>query len=393
MKILLLGIGMQGKAALWDLARDPNVSSITAADTDCSAIEEVIAKNGYGDKVRPMTLDARSEASLNELMAGDENVAIDLLPPAFVAKVAAAAIRQGKPLVNTFYATPEVKALDAEAKAKGVAILPEFGMDPGIDLVLMGEAVRAVHKVEEVFSYGAGFPEPTAADNAIKYKVTWSFEGVLRSYLRAGKVVRDGATVDIPADGMFLPENTHALDIEGLGRLEAFPNGDATKYIGPLQLERASLKNMGRYVLRWPGHCAFWGTMARLGLLNDAPVIVDGVAVERLKFLNAALKDQLQYKNDERDVAVIRLDVRGRDRRGKPIRAVYQAIDRRDLKTGFTAMNRTVGFTAAIGARMLVDGRVRGRGLLSPINDVSYAELKREWSRRDIQVSEKVTAG
>ncbi len=51
-------------------------------------------------------------------------------------------------------------------------------MDPGIDLVLLGEAVRSLDHVEEIISYGAGFPEPEATDNPLKYKVTWTFEGV-----------------------------------------------------------------------------------------------------------------------------------------------------------------------------------------------------------------------
>ncbi len=71
-----------------------------------------------------------------------------------------------------------MKGLADEAKARDVTILPEFGMDPGIDLVLLGEAVRSLDHVEEIISYGAGFPEPEATDNPLKYKVTWTFEGV-----------------------------------------------------------------------------------------------------------------------------------------------------------------------------------------------------------------------
>ena len=120
-----------------------------------------------------------------------------------------------------------MKGLADEAKARDVTILPEFGMDPGIDLVLLGEAVRSLDHVEEIISYGAGFPEPEATDNPLKYKVTWTFEGVLKSYWRAGRVIRDGTIIDIKNTEMFCPENIHEIEIEGLGRLEAFPNGDA----------------------------------------------------------------------------------------------------------------------------------------------------------------------
>jgi lysine 6-dehydrogenase len=95
--------------------------------------------------------------------------------------------------------------------------------------VLLGQAVRTVDQVEELISYGAGIPEPEAADNPLRYKVSWTFEGVLRSYLRAGRVIRDGQVVEIEASDIFSPEQIHHVEIEGLGPLEAFPNGDALK--------------------------------------------------------------------------------------------------------------------------------------------------------------------
>ncbi len=55
---------------------------------------------------------------------------------------------------------------------RNLTILPEFGMDSGIDLVLLGEVVRSLDNVEEIISCGAGFPELEAVDNPLKYKVT-----------------------------------------------------------------------------------------------------------------------------------------------------------------------------------------------------------------------------
>ena len=77
-------------------------------------------------------------------------------------------------------------------------------------------------------------------------------------------------------------------------------------------------------------------------------------------------------------------------RDGRPARAVHQVIDRRDLATGLTAMSRTVGFTAGIGAQMIVDGRIAGRGVLSPVRDVPYEPLVGELRRRHIEVTEVI---
>ena len=381
---------MQGKAALHDLFHNSSVTGIVAADMDRRAVADHIAAKGFGDKACAEQVDASSENSLGILIGDGVDVVIDLLPPLFVGKVAKLCVEKGVPVVNTFYAIPEVKSLESDACGNNVTILPEFGMDPGIDLVLLGEAVRSLDEVEEVMSYGAGFPEPEAADNAIKYKVTWTFEGVLNSYKRAGRVIRDGEIVDVAENEMFAKSNIHEINVDGLGKLEAFPNGDVMKYVELLGLDVSKLKNMGRYVLRWPGHCEFWNTMVGLGLLDDGTVLVDGVEVDRKKYLANALKDQIQYKENERDVVLVRIEVRGK-KDGKNASAIYQAIDKRDLGTGLTAMSRTVGFTAAIGATLLGAGKLREGGILSPVTDVPYDLFKAELIKRNIKVTESVS--
>jgi saccharopine dehydrogenase-like NADP-dependent oxidoreductase len=391
MKILLLGVGMQGKAALHDLVLSGEVTQVVAADRDFEALQAHVDSKGYDAQVQCEYVDAASAESLDGLMEREVDVVIDLLPKPFHTDVAAAAVKHRNHLVNTSYATPEMKELADEAVAKDITILPEFGMDPGIDLVLLGEAVRSLDQVEEIITYGAGFPEPEAADNPLKYKVTWTFDGVLKSYLRAGRVIREGRVVEIKETEMFSPENIHEIEIEGLGKLEAFPNGDALKYADLLGVEKPGLRNLGRYVLRWPGHCAFWETIAGLHLLDGEPVMVDGVAVDRRRFLAAAIEPHIQYRDGERDVVVVRIDVIGR-KGGEKKRAVYQVIDRRDLETGFTAMSRTVGYTASIGALMIRSGQITKCGLLSPVNDVPYGPFARELEKRDIQITLETTA-
>jgi lysine 6-dehydrogenase len=386
MRVLLLGVGMQGKVALHDLVQRGEVTQVVAADRDFEALKAQVESGRY-DKVLCEHLDAASPQSINRLMDWGPDVVIDLLPVTFHGRVAAAAVKQGVHLVNASYAGPEVRKLADEARARNVTLLPEFGMDPGIDLVLLGEAVRSLDRVEEIITYGAGFPEPGAADNPLQYKVTWTFEGVLGSYLRAGRVIRDGKIIDIKETDMFCPENIHHVEIEGLGRLEAFPNGDALKYADLLGLDRSKLRNLGRYVLRWPGHCALWKTIVDLHLLDDEPVTVDGVTVDRKRFLAAAIAPHIQYGDDERDVVVVRVEVKGR-KGGEKKRAVYQVLDWRDLETGFTAMSRTVGYTASIGALMIGTGQITRRGLLSPLTDVPYDAFAQELSKRGIRVTQ-----
>jgi saccharopine dehydrogenase-like NADP-dependent oxidoreductase len=389
MRVLLLGVGKQGRTALHDLVQSQDVKEVIAVDRDIGALKAYVADRKYDAKVRCGLVDATDLDSIERWMKSGVDVAIDLLPADVCGKVAAAAVRQRVHLVNTFYAVPEVKDLAAQAEARNVTILPEFGLDPGIDLVMLGEAVRSLDEVEEIWSYGAGIPEPAAAKGPLKYKVTWTFEGVLNSYRRAGKVIRDGAIVHIPDTEMFYPNNIHQIDIEGVGRLEAFPNGDAVKYADLLGIVRSKLKALGRYALRWPGHCAFWRTVVDLHLLDSEPVMINGVAVDRRRFLVTALEPHLQYRADERDMVILRTEVKGK-KENHAQSVVLQMIDRRDLQTGFTAMSRTVGYTASIGAQMIATGKITKRGVLTPVNDIPYADLKRELAKRGIHLTSEV---
>jgi saccharopine dehydrogenase-like NADP-dependent oxidoreductase len=387
-KILLLGVGMQGRAALYDLVHSEGVGSIIAADGDFEALRIHVGQQRYGDRVACESVEAEDPASIERLMADKPDVVIDLLPVTCHDTVAGIAVEQGRHLVNASYVTPGLANLANQAEAKGITLLPEFGMDPGIDLVLLGEAVRSLDKVEEIITYGAGFPEPAATGNPLKYKVTWTFEGVLKSYLRAGRVIWEGQMVEIKATEMFRPEHLHEVELDGLGLLEAFPNGDALRYAELLELDASELRTLGRYVLRWPGHSSLWQTLVDLHLLDDEPAMVDGVAVDRKRFLAAVIEPYIRYEDDERDVVVVRIDVKGR-KDGQRARMLYQVVDMRNLETGHTAMSRTVGYTASIGAQMIARGQISKRGLLSPVNDVPFEPLVQELQKRGIQVTSR----
>ncbi len=382
-RILLLGGGLQGRAALHDLAGTPDVERVVVADNRPEAVSEYVAGLG-SDKLEVLALDAADPATVSRMVGGGHDVVLDLLPRQFIRTVGEAAVEHGVHLVNTYY-DHDLRHLDGAARERGVALMPECGMDPGIDLVLAGEAVRRFDAVEEFISYGAGFPEPAAADNPLRYKVSWTFEGVLNSYLRAGRIVRDGQVVEVPATGMFAERFIHTVDVPGVGVLEAFPNGDVVAYAEKLGLGD-SLRSAGRYTLRWPGHCRFWKTMVDLGFLGEEPVPGLPAEVTPRRFLAALLEPQLQYGPEERDVALIRVEVAGLVG-GQRRRLVLQVLDLRDLETGLLAMNRTVGYTASIVARMIGRGEIEARGLLSPTRDIPYEPFVQALAERGIVVS------
>ncbi len=382
MRILVLGAGLQGRATLHDLARSPAVSHVIAADADLAGLTRFLDRL-KADKVEPAGLDARDLDQVAGLMRQVQAVIV-LLPVSFHVPITRLAVANGIHLVNSSYVPLEFHEIGREAAARGLAILPEFGFDPGIDLVLAGQAVKELDEVHEFYSYGAGFPEPRAATGPLRYKISWTFEGVLKSYVRDAHVIREGKTVAIPGREIFAPSNIHRVDMEDWGALEAYPNGDVVHYLEAMGVA-ATVTNAGRFAMRWPGHCPFWYALAQLGFLEQGSIPVGTTPVAPREFVRSLLEPQLQYADDERDVAVIRVDVRGL-KNGRRRRVLYQVIDQRDLGTGLLAMNRTVGYTASIGAQMILRGDIGKRGLLSPLSDVPTDMFFTELRQRGITV-------
>ncbi|MEZ4457650.1 MAG: saccharopine dehydrogenase C-terminal domain-containing protein [Gemmatimonadales bacterium] len=220
-----------------------------------------------------------------------------------------------------------------------------------------------------LYTYGAGFPAHSLSTaNPLGYKFTWSVVDTIRSYAIPGSVIRNGRAIDIPADGMFTPGNFHHLDVPDLGGpLECFVNGDANELTTLFPGRLTGATSLGRFICRWPGHAAFWEKMVKCGFNRLEPVNVNGTLVDPAAFCAALLgsQEQFAYGPGEQDVALIRADARG-TKHGRPTRVIQQLIDRRDLETGYTAMQRTVAFPMSIGAQMILDGRLTQRGVVEP---------------------------
>ena len=382
MRVLVLGCGLQGRAVVHDLVACSGVAHVMCSDVDPGRVAAELDRL-QSPKTAASAVDATDPAALAALMAAGYDVVVDTLPRQFVRSVAETAIAAGVHLVNTNY-DDDLRDLDDRAAAVGVAILPEMGLDPGIDLMMAAEAVRRFDSVTHLRSYGGGIPAPGDDNNTLRYRISWTWEGVLDSYARPARVVRGGEVVDIPGERVFDEEQGHTLEIDPFGPLEAAPNGDAAKYAARFGIAD-SASEVGRYTLRWPGHAAAWRQLAALGFLETEPVPRLGDMTPR-RFMVEHLGPRLQYAADQRDAVILRVEAQGAG--GPADGFILELIDFRDLDTGLFAMNRTVGFAASIAAQMIVTGTIAGRGLLSPITDVPWQPFVSELEQRGITVVE-----
>jgi saccharopine dehydrogenase-like NADP-dependent oxidoreductase len=386
MKIAVLGaMGIQGRAALADLAASPLVEAIICADADLTGFESKIDFIDTG-KVTPVQIDASSSAELEAILTDGVDVAIDLLPRQFMETVCLAAIASGVGVVNTNYAY-SIAHLDPQAKAAGVTIMPECGLDPGIDLILYGQTIRQFEEIHIINSYCGGFPEKAACDNPLNYKVSWTWEGVLSSTHRDARAIKDGRVLTISGDKQHEGEWIHSIHFPGLGKLEAIPNGDAVYFTDLLGVTK-TIKETGRYSLRWPGWSAFWRPLKQLGFLSDKPVKGLPCDVSPVQFLDKLMGPKLQYRKNEKDLVAM-VNVFEGLCAGKHIRRTSRILIERDLKTGLMAMSKGVGFPASIVAQMIAGGEITATGVLTPIKHVPGRTFMDRLADRGIIVEEE----
>lgn len=385
MKVLVIGCGLQGRAVVHDLVASDSVTQITCADASLEVAQAACGQAG-SNRVRAVALDASDVAALSALVESGFDVVVDMLPRQFIRSVAQACITAGVHLVNTYY-DHDLRDLDAPAREAGIALLPEMGMDPGIDLVMAAEAIRRFERVTHLVSYGGGIPEAGADDNPLRYRISWTWEGVLNAYARPSRLIRDGSVVEVPAESIFDQNEVHSVDVAPFGTLEAYPNGDAAEYAQRLRIVD-SAREVGRYALRWPGHASLWRALTGLGFLERKPVPGLGGITPR-EFMTRHLEPRLQYGPEQRDAVILRVEARGEG--GASVRIVLELVDYRDRATGLMAMNRTVGFPASIAAQLLASGQIEARGLLSPIQHMPWATLVEQLSSRGIAIVERAS--
>lgn len=402
-RLLILGMGMQGKGALYDALESGKFTSISVAD--CGAEFESMMPHYRALGAEPFMVDANNDDELLALIKAHD-IVIELLPVDFAMKTGMLAAQNGVSLVSSMYyisqsMTDPVKIaegklkleeLNTVAKKTGATIMMAFGMDPGIDLMLGGELLREIPELETFYSYGAGFPDENCERNALDYKFSWSPHSTLVSYYRKTKKIVDGQIVHVPAEKLFAPEHTHVLNDPLLGYpVECYSAGDCENFANLFNI-LGTIKHMDRYTARKVGHCAFWDKVVNCGFLGNAPIKIKGVDICPVDFVTALLTSQSQfwYKEQERDVGYIRVEGSGTSN-GKHKHIVYTIVDYKDLATGLTSMQRLVGFTVSIVAGIFAEKIYNEPGLHLPM-DMKLELLEGELKKRNIIITKKVLA-
>lgn len=181
------------------------------------------------------------------------DIVVSLLPATMHVPIAQEAVKQKRHMVTASYVSPEMKVLHKSAMEQGVVLLNEVGLDPGIDHMLIAKAIDHIHhaggKVTELISLCGGLPDPVAAENPLRYKISWSPKGVLNAANNSARFLNDGKIVEIPGEKLLL-SGQPSLRFPTL-RLEALPNRDSLQYRDMYSVQE--VRSICRGTLRYEG--------------------------------------------------------------------------------------------------------------------------------------------
>ena len=337
-------------------------------------------------------------------------------------------------MVTTSYISDEMKALDEKAKNAGILILNECGLDPGIDHM---SAMRIIHNVEEKGGKVTSFKSTTGAlpsheanNNPFGYKFSWAPRGVLLASRNAAKWLDEGKEISVPGEQLF--ENYYLQDVPGVGTFENYPNRDSIPYKDIYGLKYAKTVYRGTY--RMTGWCETLRCIVSLGWLSDKPVKdFSGVTykdltkhftgsnsddisnetakflglksysaiIQRLKwlglfsdehlpkdkdnpldYLNVITLKKMELPKNERDMIVMHHEFIAEYPSKKEY--INSTLVDYGIPNGDSSIARTVSLPAAIAVKMILNKKIKNKGVHLPVIPEIYNPILDELEQMEI---------
>ena len=378
MRMLVLGAGRMGLGAVHDLVSQSDVDAVTVADYELSKAKAIASR--YPRKVTAAQIDCNDQQAVVALMRGHAS-AISCVNYWLNERLAKAAIEAGTHFCdlggNNDVVDAEL-ALDEQARAAGVNIIPDCGLAPGMVAVLAAHGAEQFETLDSIHIRVGGLPQ--IPKPPLDYQLVFSVEGLINEYIEPARVIRDGKVTIV--DSMTELETLHFP--EPFGAMEAFQTSGGTSTL--VETFVGKVRDLDYKTIRYQGHCAKFKTMIDLGLCSSDPIPVDGAPVKPRRLLGQLLVANLPH--DEPDLVLVRVEFAGAPVQGadsvKKLR--YDIIDRADPESGLSAMMRTTAFPASIVALMMARNQTSSKGALPQERCIPPQLFMDELAKRNIDV-------
>jgi lysine 6-dehydrogenase len=272
----------------------------------------------------------------------------------------------------------EQKKLEEEAHAKGLSVMPDCGLAPGMVNILAAEGIRRVDRAERVRIYVGGLPQHP--EPPLNYQIVYSLEGALDYYTTPSWILRGGKPVTVDA----LSEIEKVDFPDPVGTLEAFHTAGGISTM-PFTFE-GKVREMEYKTLRYPGHAAIMHAIRELGLLDLKPIKVKGHDVVPRDAFIAAVSPKLT-KPEGQDLVALRVIVSG-ESAGKHKSTTFDLIDYYDPAHGISAMMRTTGYSLAITGLVQARRQVIRFGVTTPDEGMPYDRYVSALRERGVNIRE-----
>lgn len=429
-RVLVLGTGYVVKP-LVDYFLEECKYEVFVASRDNNRSGQIIAGRPNGKRILWSATPPYDEL---DRMVKDADLVVSMIPPAMHPFVAKACIKNRVNMVTTSYISPEMRALDEEAKEAGILILNEIGEDPGLDHMeaqqMIDEIVAEGGKVKSLTSYGAGIPSFEHNRNPMGYKFSWSPMGLMKAGETPAAYVKNGEKVEVSGEDLFM--HNRLVDIHNLGTFETYPNRDSTVYIGEYGLDAGI--DIYRGLLRFPGYCSTMQGFKDLGLFSSDNIqdlsgqtyrqftasLVGAVESEDVRQATAnylgekrtsdllaryewlGLFDEepiairkgstvdvlvdlmlrkMAYAPHEKDMIIVHNDIVAEFDNRVERRLSTMVVEGRPY--GHSAMSRAVSLPAAIASRLIIEGATWKKGVLMPTDPEIYKPVLTELLEHD----------
>jgi saccharopine dehydrogenase-like NADP-dependent oxidoreductase len=287
-KILIIGAGRSATSLIRYLLNKSQIENLHITIADLSL--ELAAKNTQNHpNASALSLDIfNTEQRQAEIQKAD--IVISMLPAHLHIEVAKDCLAFGKSMVTASYISPEMQALNEEAVEKGLVLMNEVGLDPGIDHMSAMKVIDAIKdqggKIILFESFCGGLVAPESDTNLWNYKFTWAPRNVvLAGQGGTAKFIQEGKYKYIPYQKLF--RRTEYFHVEGFGKFEGYANRDSLKYQSVYGLDDAL--TLYRGTIRRVGFSKAWNIFVQLGMTDDTYEIDNSETISFRDFTNLFL--------------------------------------------------------------------------------------------------------
>jgi lysine 6-dehydrogenase len=384
----VLGAGRQGTASAYDMARWGEAKRVILADRELAFAQRAARRVNQliGAEVAEATqVEVTDMAALEHVLQGVDAF-VSAVPYYYNLDITRVAVKVKASMCdlggNTDIARQQ-HTFNDQARQAGISIIPDCGQVPGLGTSLTVYTMGLLDEATDVYMWDGGIPQnPQPPFN---YLLTFHVAGLTNEYAEPAVFLRNGKITQVePMTELEMVEFP-----DSVGTLEAFVASGGTSTM-PWTFE-GKLRTLQNLTLRYPGHFpklrAFW----ELGLWDLKPVRVGENEVVPRDVFHTLYEPKVTFPDDpekSKDIVLVRVKALGK-KNGRPAKAVVELVDRFDEQTGFTAMERTTGWDAAIVAEMMAHGLTpRGAGGVESF--VPAVPFMRELRERGFHIKEQV---